>query len=214
MLVSAHPPILRVGQGVAERRASLAARRAQVERCVLQPYDPQAHGMDALLYFWARVEALGEHRRILGPWTESPTRFVQTYSQAAEMMFLHELGADWRNGHGLLAVVWADDVVWPCRARVSFWTAPAYRVPVLSKALGQHVLRYLFEARGFQSLCGLIPVTNPLSVRLARRMGFRVISTWPGACLDGDRVVDGVELRLVRTEWQAREPVDPTRNGA
>lgn len=216
--MTGRPPILSTASSLKpETREAIRARRIQrrVPKATppqepvtleLTPFVPKtAEDVDALLRIWTAAASLDEAHRVFGECALSPSGFVATYTQAADMMIVAQQGANWRQGEGLFALAWLDDVIADVSARIHYFFLPPARTGKLVKAVVQLGLQYLFEVRHFQVLVGRTPVTMPLALRLMRQAGFE--QTWvcsPGM-KDGTETVDAVYSVLTREMWDARQ---------
>ena len=80
----------------------------------------------------------------------------------------------------------------------------------MSQLLGQAVLRYLFDAMGFQLLEGRTPVGNRAAVRYACRLGFTLVATLPYGewawAPDGTKTLTAVvQSQLTVDAWRAAQ---------
>ena len=167
-----------------------------------QPYRYQEHGTDVLLYWYAQVRQLGEHVALWGAYLGgSPSRFV---AQAVgwELYFFMPEPMESLETQEPIVVIWGDDGQAPNRQRIHFWVAPAYRHPYVTDVLANKALKELFSHYGM--LWGILPRSNVLALRCARRWGFVQIGRLPQSEQAG-ALVDGVVCAQTRQAFDAAQ---------
>lgn len=183
-------------------------RRAQPQLAApmtITRFDPQAHALDVLLYWWSTAYTLGEHIDILGAVARTPMGFLKSYA-GCDLLIVHEQDSAWPQWEGVAAVIWSDDVLPASRYRLHYWMAPHVRHPLLTAQIAQGVLHHLFEVRNFQLVWGITPVTNRPALRILLRLGFTERQHWPGATIDPHTglPMDAVVTTLQREVWRVR----------
>ena len=169
---------------------------------ILTPYLPYTHGVDILLSVWTQAAILGEQIQIFGPVAASPQGFVANYVQQADMLLLHI--QDMPYDKGLIALVWADDIFYPARARLHVYVLPKHRPCRFIRTMAWMVLSHFFDLRGFHLLYEIIPVTYTQSVRLANALGFEQRTILEHGAMDPTGAVDGIVMVLRRERWVKR----------
>ena len=175
------------------------AKALDVSPITAHAYTPHEHGHDVLLYWYAQVRQLGEHRLLWGAHVGlSPSRFVAT-ATGWEIVLLAAQEALWPQGDGIVGVVWGDDACPPLRQRLHFWVAPAYRHPRMTDALVHKVLPLYFAT--YAVLWGITPATRHLTLRALRRWGFQEVGRLPESESDGAHSVNGIISVLTWDDW-------------
>jgi hypothetical protein len=192
-------------EGHALRRRARAPEDAMP--VTLTPWSPSLHGVGFLPHLWLRACEAHEQVLVFGACAETLETFVQVYRQV-ELLVLHRTDHPewWKDGLGVLAVAFLDDVDAPARARIHHFVYPDYRIPTVTTVLGHLVLQYAFEIRGLMELYGLTPVVNRAACRFARRLGFERVDV--KLMTYGGQVVEGMETRLRRERWVARRALE------
>jgi hypothetical protein len=187
------------------RRTPKASAPAEPVTLELIPFVPKTgEDLDVLIRIWALASSIGEHHRVFGDSALSPSGFVACYTQNADLMVIVQQGASWRQGDGLYALVWLDDITGPS-ARLNYFVLPSARTGRLVHAMLELLLHYLFEVRHLEVLIGRTPATMPLALRMIRQAGFAQTWVCPHGVKDGHTVTDAVYSMLTREMWAAQQ---------
>lgn len=145
----------RVGQVMLRGYDRLQAwRYRRLPPLVLERYNP-TQSLDFLVWWWLRLRARGEHRRLFGPEAASVGKFLLQFASMGpgRIVVLHAPGAMWEEARNLMAVAWFGETCAE-RASLGWWIAPPYNrlLEMVWRPIVDQLLGYGFGELGCQAI--------------------------------------------------------------